>query len=278
MKKKLESELISIAHNILKLKGKEDIDALLRETRKLYEKLTVLKFVEEHFGEVQPTIGKSDVISKFEEMAESVLNENTEVPETNPNEEDLVSPLMDTIKDMVAEMPVETIPEPTPVIFSEPEPVEVPAVEPEEAPKTETLDDILASFMAEPTFIKKDEEAITPPSFPPREEAKIIPPPPVELPKPVAEPHKSAKPLSLNDKVFRPGIHIGLNDRIGFVKHLFAGNNDEYNNVLTQLNNTATFEEAQRFIEHIVKPGFNNWEGKEEYEVRFYAIVEKKFN
>lgn len=255
MKKKLESELISIAHNILKLKGKEDVDALLRETRKVYEKLTILKFVEEHFGEVQPTIGKSEVISKFEEMAGNVMNDNKDVPESNPNEEDLVSPLMETIKGMVDEMPDDKeIATTTYTNF-------------------ETLDDILSGFSVEPTFVKKEEEEIIPPSFPPIEESKITPPPPVEVPKP-----RVAKPLSINDKAFRGAIQIGLNDRIGFVKHLFSGNSDEYNSVLTHLNSTNSFEEAQSFIEHIVKPGFNNWEGKEEYEVRFYSIVEKKFN
>ena len=44
MKKKLESELISIAHRILKLTGKEDIKRMHEEVALLYEKLTVLKF------------------------------------------------------------------------------------------------------------------------------------------------------------------------------------------------------------------------------------------
>ena len=47
MKKKLESELISIAHRILKLKGKEDVNRLHEEVSLLYEKLTVLKFFDQ---------------------------------------------------------------------------------------------------------------------------------------------------------------------------------------------------------------------------------------
>jgi hypothetical protein len=46
MKKKLESELMSIAHRILKLKGKEDVIKLHAETSLLYEKLSVLKFAQ----------------------------------------------------------------------------------------------------------------------------------------------------------------------------------------------------------------------------------------
>jgi len=57
MKKKLESELITIAHRILKLKGKEDVEKLHAEVAELYEKLTVLKFAQENFEETLPTIG-----------------------------------------------------------------------------------------------------------------------------------------------------------------------------------------------------------------------------
>ena len=57
MKKKLESELVSIAHRILKLKGREDVDRMHNEVSKLYEKLTVLKFAQENFEDDMPTIG-----------------------------------------------------------------------------------------------------------------------------------------------------------------------------------------------------------------------------
>ena len=46
MKKKLEADLISIAHRILKLKGQEDVNKLYAEVSELYEKLTVLKFAQ----------------------------------------------------------------------------------------------------------------------------------------------------------------------------------------------------------------------------------------
>ena len=59
MKKKLEAELISIAHRILKLKNKSELVQLHQESQKLYEKLSVLLFVVENFAGSQPTIGKS---------------------------------------------------------------------------------------------------------------------------------------------------------------------------------------------------------------------------
>ena len=49
MKKRLESELISIAHRILKLKNKSEVDQLYLETRKLYETLAVLKFYGDNY-------------------------------------------------------------------------------------------------------------------------------------------------------------------------------------------------------------------------------------
>ena len=68
MKKKLEAELISIAHRILKLKNRADIDQLQAEALKLYEKLSVLKFVEDNFADVKPTIGYSSAEGKLEEI------------------------------------------------------------------------------------------------------------------------------------------------------------------------------------------------------------------
>ncbi|MCM5662217.1 hypothetical protein [Galbibacter mesophilus] len=136
MKKKLEAELVSIAHRVLKLKGKEDLDALQKEAQKLYEKLTLLKYVEEHFGEFQPTAGRNEVAEKFEELANAVLKGNSDVPETNPNaeEEAIMTPVMDTIKDLVEEMPEEE----------------------------ETLEDILSDFRPDATFVKRDMDTVTP--------------------------------------------------------------------------------------------------------------------
>ncbi|WP_340067093.1 hypothetical protein [Ascidiimonas aurantiaca] len=133
MKKKLESQLVSIAHKILRLKGREDIIALQEEAKKVYEQLTILRFVEEHFGDLKPLVGKSEVISKFEELANKVMDSNKRVPENNPHEEDIIIPVMDTIKDMVAEMPRE-----------------------------ESLQDILSDILPEPTFVKRESQIITP--------------------------------------------------------------------------------------------------------------------
>ncbi|MTG96749.1 MULTISPECIES: hypothetical protein [Myroides] len=91
----------------------------------------------------------------------------------------------------------------------------------------------------------------------------------------VKEPRIS-KSKSIND-IYNSSISVGLNDRIAFEKHLFGGSAEDFNRVLSQLNTVSNFDEAMSLIEHLVKPEYNNWEGKEEYEERFVAIVEKRF-
>ena len=90
--------------------------------------------------------------------------------------------------------------------------------------------------------------------------------------KPISEPKKS-----LNDQVASKQLQIGLNDRIAFVAHLFDGNIDEYNKAIGMINNLHTPDECWDFILNKVKPSYNNWQGKEEYEDRFFYIVSKRF-
>ena len=81
---------------------------------------------------------------------------------------------------------------------------------------------------------------------------------------------------SIND-AFANKISIGLNDRIAFEKNLFNGSSDDLNRVIAQLNTIESYEEAKDFIDDLVKPEFNNWNGKEDYENRFMQLVEKRF-
>ena len=69
-----------------------------------------------------------------------------------------------------------------------------------------------------------------------------------------------------------------MNDRIAFVKNLFGNSEEDYSRVLNQLITYDSFEEVQNFIEDMVKPDYNSWEGKEDYSQRFIEIIEKKFD
>jgi hypothetical protein len=73
-------------------------------------------------------------------------------------------------------------------------------------------------------------------------------------------------------------ITFGLNDKVAFEKQLFGGSSEDMNRVISQLITFDTFQEAQDFIEEMVKPDYNNWEGKDEYVLRFMDIVERKFS
>jgi hypothetical protein len=75
MKKRLEAELISIAHRILKLKNKSEVDQLYKETQKLYETLTVLKFYQDNFESIKGDV--SQVILE-EKIEQSIDNEITQ--------------------------------------------------------------------------------------------------------------------------------------------------------------------------------------------------------
>ena len=66
MKKRLEAELISIAHRILKLKNKSEIDQLYKETRKLYEALSILKFHEENYAVLKNEVSHEEIEQKVE--------------------------------------------------------------------------------------------------------------------------------------------------------------------------------------------------------------------
>jgi len=243
MKKKLESELVSIAHRILKLKGKEDVKKLHAEVAVLYEKLTVLKFANDNFEEDLPTIGND---SSFFGMLDSAFNnkisDNIEIEDktyinVDESQEDIAEPLMETIKDMVAQMPAEA--DVVENMFQEIEPAKHYEQEKND------FEDITSDYQDTPVFI-------------PIEDAK-----------------KEKK--TLNDTLKNGGLKVGLNDKIAFVKHLFNGKDDDYNRVLSQVNTAASFKKASSLVLNMVKPDYNNWEGKEEYETRFMELIEARF-
>jgi len=247
MKKKLESDLVSIAHRILKLKGKEDVDRMHEEVSILYEKLTVLKFAQENFEDKMPTIGND---SSFFDMLDTAFNnkvsdnievENKTYINLDEIEDDgIMEPLMEKIKDMVAQMPEEA--QQVDVILEQALPKEIST--------TIEFETITSDFAEMP-------------DFEPIEDAQ----------KREAENAKK----SLNDKLKGQSLQIGLNDKLAFIKHLFEGKNEDYDRVISQINTTHSLGEARKLILEMVKPDYNNWKGKEEYEDRFIEIVEGKF-
>lgn len=358
MKKKLEAELISIAHRILQIKQKSDITTLHQEVQKLYETLSVLLFLEENFGEVKPTIGIDQVKQKIEADFDNVKSTTSEENEAVDLNDDKIidegskidSSLENKSVEEVSEVEIETTKEieleenneseadqiaddlqattendDEENSYSEAEEVENNAVEDTESNVKEVADDTASKTddSQESEKIESDQKSVFVPSFElafdPKdqvydelptvstpqftfddllgkdysdpvfekvEQAEAIKPSEEQKttaaqssPEIVYQPsvEKEKKSFSVNDRLSK-GITIGLNDRIAFMKHLFGNSSEDYNRVLSQLITFDTFEEAETFIADMVKPDYNNWDGKDEYSQRFMEIVERRFS
>ena len=248
MKKKLESELISIAHRILKLSGKEEVSLLHKEVAELYEKLTVLKFAQDNFEEELPTIASGT--SFFDTMEKTFNNTVTDTVEIEDQvyvnvdeseDDEIFEPVMEKIKDMVAQMPEES---------HEVDALIDNAISRKANHKPE-LDDLVADFQEMPVFEPKTE---------------------------ADNRTKANEKKSLNDSLKGKGLAIDLNDKIAFIKHLFDGKSEDYERVLSQINTSTSFDEAYTLVQTIIKPDYNHWNGKEDFETRFMEIIESKFN
>jgi|TARA_B110000902_G_scaffold125271_1_gene146214 hypothetical protein len=278
MHKKLESDLMSLAHSILQMKNKENVFLLKQKSYEIYEKLSVLAFVEEY---VNSTPGlketKEDLMSKVEkgyevkdliseeleavEQAETVVSNFTEdflkvedeklsaeigegFSEEDIELEDKVASIHEYIeveKEVEIEQPFDDI---EGLIFGDTEPTDAKE-EIKEAEESRAL-----------TLEEELEDTI-----------------PVDVMANLFEPVKGA---SLNDKL-KTNIQIGLNDRIAFVKNLFEGSQEDFNRVISQLNTLKTEKEAKKFINKIVKPDYN-WSEHEDLENRLIAIIIRRFS
>ncbi|MFY8111938.1 MAG: hypothetical protein ACOVKP_08015 [Flavobacterium sp.] len=299
MKKRLEADLVSIAHRILQLKNKSDVNVLFLETQKLYEKLAILKFVEENLGDIKPTIGQAAIEAEIEKAfdlpeikteiptTEAVIETEIQKQETAIETVSIVDQLLDTIapedsilEAITSETATNEIEEKTPISFApssdESEVINETATQPSiaiEQKKNEAVqisfEELLGGNYSEAQFVKVDSTETT------KTNTTSVFDLAFDKVETLTE-EKEDKPKSLNDKLAK-GIAIDLNDRIGFVKHLFGNSNEDYNRVLSQLNSFNNFYETKTFIDEMVKPDYNNWEGKDDYANRFMEIVEKKF-
>ena len=236
MKKKVLTQINAIAQGIVNSENEIDITKLKNSLMQLYEKLTILEFLE------------SSVETEFEKPERSATDSKTyreqnwfkepdPVPQS-PHKEELVEPLTEKIKDIVANMPNENE-EAIEELLKE--------IIPSKETSNSDLEEFAASYRETPVFERK--QNIT----------------------------AEEKRKSINDKV-NSGLPIGLNDRIAFIKQLFDGSTDDYTRVLSQINSMTTFQESVSFVENNIKPDYNNWAGKEEYVDRFLSIIEKRFN
>jgi len=236
MHKKIKAELISLAQSILEMENNDAINELHKKAHDIYEKLSVLKFVDTYINTPQTTTETAEeVVDKMKLVSEEVDDEQLNITEFEKEVE------------LISEEQVEEI------------------------------------FGIEDTLVKDDEKEIFSPQNSLEDELKdaISADVATELfervtkENPVVENVPDTK-RSLNDALFKNNLQIGLNDRIAFVKHLFEGNQEDFNRVLSQLNSFKTEDEAKDFILNFVKPDYD-WNEKLEYESRFIDLIERKF-
>jgi hypothetical protein len=283
MKKRLEAELISIAHRILQLKHKEDVRELHHETQKLYEKLSVLLFVEEHFSETKPTIGLHDI----EVIVEKAFDFDEKISAIKAKEEIIIHDINEEIPPVkaVAEEVKVAIEEPKEVIEEPKATIETPIIEiPKLEKKQIAIDDFLSNMQPEPIFERVSNTKKTEDSKIPAEISKIIDDkieekvvPEVKIETEIFFDKVDSKPaINLNDKLNK-SVNIGLNDKLAFEKQLFDGSVEDFNRVVSQVSTFDSLEDAKNFINEMVKPDYNDWKGKEEFEERFMEFVASKF-
>ena len=247
MKKQLESELIGIAHNILKLAGREDLGKMENEISTLYKKITILKFLEDNrLGSITNT--KELNSSFFHSLSPTepriqkinVVNQNKPEPKTAP---------IKTTKQF-QKTPTEKKSNGIRNTNNDGEIIQREAAFEKKADlfsekKVGDLSTLSPSFSQLPIFDAK---------------------------------HDIPEKQLLNDKLKPKGFQIGLNDRLTFVKRLFNNSSEDYDRVLSQIKTLDSYNDATNLLETVIKPDYNNWKDQEELEARFLEIIEDKFN
>lgn len=240
MHKKLEAELVSIAHSILQMKNRDEIAALHKRAQELHEKLSVLMFVDKYLVTTpNATETREELVDKIDTVLEE--KEKVEKPKVAKKKvEKKVIPLEEEVEEIVKK---------------------------EEREEKIEFDLTPAKPVAEVKEVKKQL------SFEEELKGTVS----VDVTADLFQKDESkTKKASLNDKLKQQNIQVGLNDRIAFVKHLFNHSQADFNRVLSQLNSFKTEKEAHNFIKKMVKPDYD-WTGKEEYEERLMDLIDRKF-
>ena len=306
MHKKLEAELVSLAHSILQLKNNDDVSLLHAKSRDIYEKLTVLKFVNANINGVPVEVEVNDEVKEevIPEIKEVKVEKNIEVvPEIIAIEEavevveDIAKEITyevdeDVVEGVAGEISEEIVEEVSEDSVEEvADAIEVVKKVLEET--TEEFKEMLTNEQVEVIFgdnnesVKNDERDLQSTLFTLEDEFKDAISSDVATSlfekaskeNPVIEELEEkteSKSRSLNDTIFNANLQVGLNDRIAFVKHLFEDSQEDFNRVLSQLNSFKTEAEAKEFLQNFVKLDYD-WSAKEEYESRFMTIIERKF-
>ncbi|RMA66068.1 hypothetical protein [Ulvibacter antarcticus] len=263
MKKKIKSQIIALANELINKENSLDVVDMKQRVGKLYEKLSILEYLEKQLKDGSEDEKSKSLDSKsFRE--ENWFTEPEQLPQSE-HKDDLVEPLMEKIKDIVAQMPQES--------------QQVDSMIQEVISKSNhsrnDLEEFASRYQQTPTFERKEPAKGV--DVAEKNVSELFPKDKNTKHSPTSVDSVSIKPKSINDSIHK-GLSIGLNDRLAFIKHLFDDKSEDYTRVLSQVSTMKTYEEAATFIKGRVKPDYNYWLEKDEYSERFMAIVEKSFN
>ena len=216
MPNKIHQQLKQLAKVILEMEEPYHYQKVYDATLSLFEHLILIKNAEgfnKDFWE--------DLEINFDQAVDFIKAQpESEMAQENFSDREELPPIMDTIKEIVKEIP-ETKP---------------------------SVADLFHENSKELSFERKEEFPLT----------------------------EKEMQKSLNDK-FSKGLQVDLNDRMAFIKHLFDQNAKDYQRAISQIATLQSWEQAQKFILEMIKPDYNHWKGKEQYEIRFLKIVENNF-
>ena len=265
MHKRLETDLMSLAHSILRIENKKDVFALKEKAKEVYEKLSLLAFVEEYVN-TTPNAEKTkeELIDNVEKALELKADKKNAIIEKVLDTEVIADEVENASADLKEEKEVEE----EEIIEKVDAKVQVEEII--EQPFDE-LEELMEAKKEPVADVKKEEkEAVSAKSVTLDEELKDT----ISVDE-MATLFDIPAPKSLNDRL-TTNLKIDLNDRIAFVKNLFDGSQEDFNRVVSQLNTYSTEKEAKKFINKIVKPDYD-WSQKEEIEARFIEIITRKF-
>ena len=263
MKNKIRVDIVGLAEQIIKENTAFDVTSMKNVVRSLYDRLAVLQYLESQLEDVS-VVDKSQSLDSKSFREENWFTEPEPLPQSS-HKEDLVEPLMEKIKDIVAQMPEEA--QRVDSLLKE--------ILPEPKYIKNDLDEFAASYEQTPSFERKEPskgidvlEGKVSESFPLDQKIKT---------QSINIDSASSRPKNLNDKL-NQGLQVGLNDKLAFIKYLFDGKTEDYTRVLSQISTMKSYDEVANFIATKIKPDYNYWDGKEEYSKRFMNIIEKSFN
>ena len=294
-----QQKLLEIARDLLDLEDELDhehdplsrgellmsLDSLKEHTRSLYEALVVMRHELSSAEESNlVSLTEKDQLDQETPTFEPTLASDMEDDfELAPSRDDtpIFEPSTEKIKDIVAQMPPETqqidellqgmtdgSPEAQEVLAHYQEEIEFEPVNP--GLETDLNVEAPTATASESTEEEPDFE-----SAPDSEHSSD------SEPAAAIEPTGGLnaaiqKPKSINDQWGR--LSVGLNDRTAFVQHLFLGDVEGFNRVISQINTFETLKEVSDFLENQVKPEYNNWETKEAVVERLMRLIQQRFN